>query len=103
LSAPAAVGAAHGRVDIGDLTLAPAAQPLAFQTDIDCGGRRFVVGVADDAMQLQDGATRYALRSAGDERMEAVGDASTYVIADSTQTLVSIRGQVFEHCVRRNE
>ncbi len=103
LSAPATVGATHGRVDIGDLPLAPATRPLAFQTVIACAGRRFVVGVADDAMQLQDGATRYALRSAGGERMEAVDDPSTYVIADTTQTRVSVRGQVFEHCSRRNE
>lgn len=103
LSAPAEIGATQGRVDVGDLTLAPAARPLAFQTVIDCAGRRFVVGAAGDAMQLQDGATRYELRSAGGERLEAVDDASTYVIADSTQTRVSIRGQVFERCVRRNE
>jgi uncharacterized lipoprotein YbaY len=103
LSAPVEVGATHGRVVIGDLTLAPATRPLAFQTVIDCGGRRFVVGVADDAMQLQDGAPRHELRSAGGERMEAVDDPSTYVIADTTQTRVSVRGQVFEHCSRRNE
>lgn len=103
LSAPVAVGATRGRVDVGDLTLAPAARPLAFQTVIDCAGRRFAVGVAGDAMQLQDGAARHELRSAGGERMEAVDDPSTYVIADTTQTRVSIRGQVFEHCTRRNE
>lgn len=102
LSAPAAVGATQGRIDVGDLTLAPAARPLAFQTVIDCAGRRFVVGAAGDAMQLQDGATRYELRSAGGERLEAVGDASTYVVADSMQTRVSVRGQVFERCTRYN-
>lgn len=103
LSAPVAFGADRGRVDLGDLVLAPAARALAFQTIIECEGRRFVVGMAGDAMQLQDGERSVLLRSTGGERMEAVDDPTTYVIADARQTRVSVRGQVYERCVRRSE
>lgn len=103
LSDPVEVRGQAGRVDVGELSLAPAARPLAFQTVIDCGQRRFVVGMAGDSLRLVDGDAAFDLRTTADGRMGAKADPTTYVDADAGSTVVSIRGQVFDRCVRRNE
>lgn len=102
LTDPVEVRAAAGRVDVGDLRLAAAAKPLAFQTVIDCGGRRFVVGMAGDTLRLLDGDAAFDLRTKADGRMEAVDDPTTYVDADAGHAAVSIRGRVFDHCTLRS-
>jgi len=101
LSAPVAIDAGLADIDIGTLPLARAARPLAFQSILDCGGRRFIVGMAGDTMQLLDGEMAYNLQAApaaSDSLLEAMGDSSTYVRADGLRATVSVHGVVFRGC-----
>lgn len=101
LSAPVAIDAGRADIDIGTLPLARAARPLAFQSILDCGGRRFIVGMAGDTMQLLDGEMAYNLHTvpaASGSLLEAVGDSSTYVRADGLRATVSVHGVVFCGC-----
>jgi uncharacterized lipoprotein YbaY len=101
LSAPLAIDPGHADIDIGTLSLTRAARPLAFQSTLDCGGRRFTVGMAGDTMRLLDGEMAHDLQAApaaSDSRLEAVGDSSTYVWADGSRATVSVRGVVFRGC-----
>ncbi|HYN58092.1 MAG TPA: YbaY family lipoprotein [Rubrivivax sp.] len=101
LSAPLAIDPGQADIDIGTLSLTRAARPLAFQSTLDCGGRRFIVGMAGDTMRLLDGEMAHDLQAApaaSDSRLEAVGDSSTYVWADGSRATVSVRGVVFRGC-----
>lgn len=101
LSVPVAINAGHADIDIGTLPLARAARPLAFQSILNCGGRRFIVGMAGDTMQLLDGEMAYNLHTvpaASGSLLEAVGDSSTYVRADGLRATVSVHGVVFCGC-----
>lgn len=102
LSEPVAVGReAQGSIDLGTLALARAQRPLAFQTLIDCGGRRFVLGMGGEVLMLRDGEKSYALEpavSAPDDRLEAVGDPSTFVWTQGRSATVSVGGVVYSGC-----
>jgi len=101
LSEPVAVDPARGSIDLGTLALARAQRPLAFQTLIDCGGRSFVLGMAGDVLMLRDGERSYALNpvaSAPDERLEAVGDSSTFVRTQGRSATVGVGGVVYAGC-----
>lgn len=101
LSEPAAVDTAEASVDLGTLRLARAPRPLAFQTRIDCGLRQFVIGMDGDAMTLRDGEQSFVLQPSSDDperRLEAVGDASTYVHTAGTSASVSVRGLIYAGC-----
>jgi hypothetical protein len=101
LSEPVAVNPDRARIDLGTLALAPAQRPLAFQTLIDCGGRRFVIGMAGDMPTLRDGEKSYALEpvaSAPDEHLKAVGDSSTFVRVQGRSATISVGGVVHAGC-----
>jgi hypothetical protein len=101
LSEPVAVNAQRGSVDLGTLALARAQRPLAFQTRIDCAGRSFVVGMAGEVLTLRDGEKSYALKSvaaAPGDRLEAVGDPSTFLQTQGRGAAVSVGGEVYADC-----
>jgi uncharacterized lipoprotein YbaY len=101
LGEPVAVDPQHGSVDLGTLTLVRSQRPLAFQTRIDCAGRIFVVGMHGDKLMLRDGTTSFELKpatTAPDQRFEAVGDASTFVLTQGRSATVSVGGAVYAGC-----
>jgi hypothetical protein len=101
LSEPVAVDPQRGSIDLGTLVLLRAQRPLAFQTRIDCAGRSFIVGMDGDVLTLRDGARSYALEpvaAAPGDRMEAVGDASTFVHTQGRSATVSVAGAVYADC-----
>ena len=101
LSAPMAIDASAATIDVGMLRLQRAARPLAFQSKIDCGTRRFVVGMHGDTMRLLDGDAAYDLRNvpaASGDRLEAVGDPATFVQTEGRQARVGIRGVIYADC-----
>jgi uncharacterized lipoprotein YbaY len=101
LSPPVAIDASAAAIDIGTLRLQRAARPLAFQSQIDCGTRRFIIGMHGDTMRLLDGDAAYDLRNvpaASGDRLEAVGDATTFVQTESRRARVSIRGVLYADC-----
>jgi len=104
LSEAVSVDAGLGSVDVGNLPLAAVQRPLAFQSTIRCGERRFVIGMAGDTMRLLAGSQSFDLRevsteSASGERLEAVDDASTFVETQRDRPSVSVRGQRYADCV----
>jgi uncharacterized lipoprotein YbaY len=101
LSAPMAIDASASAIDVGTLRLQRAARPLAFQSQIDCGTRRFIVGMHGDTMRLLDGDVGYDLRNvpvASGDRLEAVGDPATFVQAEGRRARVGIGGVVYGDC-----
>lgn len=101
LSAPVAIDASAAAVDVGVLRLQRAVRPLAFQSQIDCGTRRFTIGVHGDTMRLLDGDAAYDLRevpAASGSRLEAVGDPSTFVQTEGRLASVGVRGVVYADC-----
>jgi hypothetical protein len=101
LSEPLAVDVQRGSIDIGMLVLVRAQRPLAFQTRIDCAGRSFVVGMAGDVLTLRDGERSYPLKAvaaAPEDRLEALGDSSTFVHTQGRSATVGIGGSVYAEC-----
>ena len=101
LSEPVAVDVQRSSIDLGTLVLTPARRPLAFATHIDCGGRLFSVGMAGDLLTLRDGDRSVALQAvptAAGERLEAVGDASTFVHTRGRAATVGAGGVVYTGC-----
>jgi hypothetical protein len=101
LSPPVAIDASAAAIDAGTLRLQQAARPLAFQSQNDCGTRRFTIGMHGDTMRLLDGATAYDLRevpAAAGGRLEAVGDPATFVQTEGRQARVGVRGVVYPDC-----
>jgi uncharacterized lipoprotein YbaY len=101
LSAPVAIDASAAAIELGTLRLQRAARPLAFQSQIDCGTRRFVIGVHGDTMRLLDGDATYDLRevpAAAGSRLEAVGDPATFVQTEGRHARVGLRGVVYADC-----
>ncbi len=101
LSPPVAIDASAAAIDAGTLRLQQAARPLAFQSQIDCGTRRFTIGMHGDTMRLLDGETAYDLRevpAAAGGRLEAVGDPATCVQTEGRQARVGVRGVVYTDC-----
>lgn len=82
--------------------LVRAQQPLAFQTRIDRAGRSFVVvGMAGDVLTLRDGERSYALESvaaAPGDRLEAVGDSSTFAQTQGRSATVGIGAAIYAGC-----
>ena len=101
LSPPQAIDASAATIDAGALRLQRAARPLAFQSQIECGARRFVVGMHGDTMRLLDGDAAYDLRNvpaASGDRLEAIGDPATFVQIEGRQVRVGSRGVVYADC-----
>jgi Type III secretion system lipoprotein chaperone (YscW) len=101
LSAPVAIDASAEAIDVGALRLQRAPRPLAFQTQIDCGTRRFSIGLHGDTMRLLDGDAFYDLREVPapvGSRLEAIGDPSTFVQSEGRQATVGLRGVVYGDC-----
>jgi len=101
LSAPVAIDASAAAIELGTLRLQRAARPLAFQSQIDCGTRRFRIGAHGDTMRLLDGDTVYDLRevpAAAGSRLEAAGDPATFVQTEGRHARVGLRGVVYADC-----
>ena len=101
LTAPVAIDGSAAMIDLGTLRLQHAARPLAFQSQIDCGARRFIVGMQGDTLRLLDGDVAYDLRdvpAASGDRLEAVGDPATFVQTEGRQARVGIRGVLYTDC-----
>jgi uncharacterized lipoprotein YbaY len=87
--------------DLGVLTLARAPRALAFQTEIDCRIRRFVVGMDGDRLVLRDGDHLHALQpdaGAPDQRYVAVEDPTIFVQVQGTTAEVAVRGARYAGC-----
>jgi uncharacterized lipoprotein YbaY len=101
LSEPVTMNPQQGNIDVGTLTLARSQRPLAFQTRIDCAGRIFVVGMAGDVLTLRDGTRSFELKPAAtapEQRFEAAGDASTFVLTQGRSATVGVGGAVYAGC-----
>lgn len=101
LSEPVAVDPLARAADLGELALARAPRALAFQTDIDCRIRRFVVGMDGDRLVLRDGDHLYALQpdaDAPDQRYVAVDDPTIFVQVRGTTAEVAVRGTRYAGC-----
>ena len=101
LSPPVAIDASAAVIDVGALRLQRAARPLAFQSRIDCGTHRFVVGMHGDTMRLLDGDVAYDLRGVpvdSGDRLEAVSDPTTFVQTEGRQARVGVRGVLYADC-----
>ena len=101
LSEPVALSPRARAVDLGLLTLQRASPPLAFQTQIDCGMRRFVVGMDGNRLVLRDGETSYPLRHEAEppgSRHMAIDDPDTFVQTEGTTAEVSVRGVRYALC-----
>jgi uncharacterized lipoprotein YbaY len=101
LSEPVAVDRLARSSDLGALTLARAPRALAFQTEIDCRIRRFVVGMDGDRLALRDGDALYVLQpdaGAPDQRYVAVDDPTIFVHVQGTTAEVAVRGTRYANC-----
>ena len=101
LSEPVAVDPLARSSDLGVLTLARAPRALAFQTEIDCRIRRFVVGMDGDRLVLRDGDHLHALQpdaGAPDQRYVAVEDPTIFVQVQGTTAEVAVRGARYAGC-----
>jgi Type III secretion system lipoprotein chaperone (YscW) len=101
LSPLVAIDGSAAVIEVGALRLQRAARPLAFQSQIDCGARRFTVGMHGDTMRLLDGDAFYDLRNvpaASGDRLEAVGDPTTFVQTEGRRARFGVRGVLYADC-----